>query len=73
MKTIKKAKLSLNRESLVELDSNFLRHARGGFEAPGDDGAGAGQASKSWIPLSCYSQGENANCSPHIASLGICK
>jgi hypothetical protein len=57
MKTIKKAKLALNRESLVELDSNFLNNARGGFDGPGDDGGGGGAdpMSRSFVSCNCNS------------------
>jgi hypothetical protein len=68
MKTIKKGKLNLNRETLVELDSRFLSNARGGVGGEGDGGypqgggqtdGQNGQASASWFPGCNFSKQGN--------------
>jgi len=50
MKTMKKGKLNLQSESLVELDTKSLQAAHGGV------------ASKSWIPFSCVSADGGNSC-----------
>jgi hypothetical protein len=50
MKTMKKGKLNLQRESLVELDTKSLEAANGGV------------ASKSWFPTSCLSADGGNSC-----------
>jgi len=54
MKTIKKGKLNLNRETLVELDAISLQHARGGI-ADGGEGGGAEPAISVVISNNCNS------------------
>ena len=50
MKAMKKGKLNLQRETLVELDANALQAANGGV------------ASKSWFPTSCFSADGGNSC-----------
>ena len=60
MKTIKKSKLNLDRETLLELDRQSLDHARGGAAAEGGNGRTIFPVT--WIPVSgCACNGGNAD------------
>jgi hypothetical protein len=59
MKTINKGKLNLNRETLVELDPQWLHNARGGvggdgYGFDGGQGGGAGDASARFQSIVSY-------------------